>query len=176
MTRLLLSNSGEYRHLVHHARLAVESGVPEENTLVIGNYDLVELTPNSLKKLETIENERVLVEGRDGNDISRLMIKDRRQLGEKGVVFSIIVRNSDTRKVISGPEIIARGLVTENQEGWMIEEAKAVVKGLIQDYETALRVDAAETDLQEDIRIQLRRFFNQNIGRKPVVLSMILDI
>jgi ribonuclease J len=140
------------------------------------NGDIIEVTPNSCGIVDHLEEHRVLVEGREGNDISKLVLKDRRQLGEKGVVFSLMVRNSESGRIISGPEIISRGLVNESMEGWLIDEAKTVVKHVLSDYEKERRQGAPEMDLQETIRVELRRFFNQNIGKKPVVLPIILDL
>lgn len=167
---------GEYRHLVHHAALAKEAGVAPENVLIANNGDVVELTPTSCRVTERLEETRVLVEGREGNDISKLVLKDRRQMGEKGVVFSLMVRNAESRRIIAGPEIICRGLTHESREGWVIEEAKKIVQKVISDYDLAVGNRGPEMDLQETIRVELRRFFNHNIGKKPVVLPIILDL
>jgi ribonuclease J len=126
--------------------------------------------------VEHLEEPRVLVEGREGNDISKLVLRERRQMGEKGVVFSLMVRNAESRRIISGPEIISKGLANEEREGWLIEEAKNLVKKVISDYDAGIGGRGPQMDLQETIRIELRRFFNQNIGKKPVVLPIILDL
>ena len=167
---------GEYRHLVHHSQLAKETGVKAENVLIAVNGDVIELTPNSCKIVEHIEEPRVLVEGREGNDVSKLVLRERRQLGEKGVVFSLLVRNAESRRIISGPEIISKGLTHESREGWLVEEAKKLVKKVIEKYEAGMTERGPQMDLQETIRIELRRFFSQNIGKKPTVLPIILDL
>ncbi len=167
---------GEYRHLVHHAALAKESGVRPENVVIATNGDVIELTQESCRLTERLEETRVLVEGREGNDISKLVLKDRRQMGEKGIVFSLMVRNSESGRIISGPEIISRGLTHESREGWVVEEAKKLVQKVISDYDSSIGSRGPEMDLQETIRVELRRFFNQNIGKKPVVLPIILDL
>jgi len=167
---------GEYRHLVHHAQLARDTGIPDANVLIAVNGDVIEVTPNSCKLVEHMEEPRVLIEGREGNDISKIVLRERRQMGEKGVVFSLMVRNAESRRIISGPEIISKGLVGEQMEGWIIEEAKKIVQQVIQKYDQNLDGASPAFDLQETIRIELRRFFNQNLGKKPVVLPIILDL
>ena len=167
---------GEYRHLVHHAQVAEETGVKSDRVLKAVNGDVIELTPTTCRVVEHIEEPRVLVEGRHGNDVSRLVLKDRRQLGEKGVVFSLIVRNGETRQILSGPEIMSKGLVHESQEGWLIDEAKTRVRKIVHEYEDQLRRGSPEMDLQETIRVELRRFFSQNIGKKPTVMPIVLDL
>ena len=168
---------GEYRHLVHHSKLAHEVGIPQEQIVLAGDGDVIELTPDSCRITGKLEETRVLVEGREGNDISKLILKERRQLGEKGVVFSLLVRNAESLRILSGPEIISKGLTHESREGWLIEEAKNVVKKVIADYDRNLsEIHGPGMDLQETIRIELRRFFFQNIGKKPTVLPIVLDL
>jgi ribonuclease J len=168
---------GEYRHLVHHAKLAEETGLPPENVLIATNGAIIELRPYSCEIVEKLEEPRVLIEGREGNDVSKLVLKDRRQIGEKGIVFALMVRNAESRRIISGPEVIAKGLVSESMEGFLIEEARNLAKKIIGDYDKQLGKTGAEpVDLQETIRVELRRFFNNNIGKKPVVLPIILDM
>lgn len=167
---------GEYRHLVHHAKLGKEVGLPEDRILIAVNGDVVQVEPDSIKIVDHLDEPRILVEGRQGNDITKLVLRDRRQIGEKGVVFSLVVRNRETRRIVSGPEIIAKGLVNDSMEGWLLEESKKVVGRVIDDYDSQIGNGKLEMDLQETIRIELRRFFNSNIGKKPVVLSIILDL
>jgi ribonuclease J len=167
---------GEYRHLVHHTKVAEESGVPYDNILLAINGDIIELTPDSCESTDHLEETRVLVEGREGGDISKIMLKDRRQLGEKGVVFALLVRNAESRGIIAGPEVIAKGLASEQMEGWLIEESKKIVKKIVVEYEQEIVSGSAKMDLQETIRIELRRFFNANIGKKPTVLPIVLDM
>lgn len=174
--RFFVPIHGEYRHLVHHSQLAKETGIPQENILIAVNGDVIELTPQSCRVIEHLEEPRVLVEGREGNDVSKIVLRERRQMGEKGVVFSLLVRNAETRRVISGPEIISKGLTHESREGWLIEEAKNLVKKVIIEYESGIGERGPQMDLQETIRVELRRFFNANIGKKPIVLPIILDL
>ena len=167
---------GEYRHLVHHADVAEEAGVESDNIMIATNGDLIELTPDSMEIIEAFEEQRVLVEGREGSDISKLVLKERRQLGEKGVVFSLLVRNAETRQIISGPEVISKGLANEQTEAWLADEAKKLVTKVVNAYEKELAAGSARMDLQETIRVELRRFYNNNIGKKPIVLPIVLDL
>lgn len=174
--RFFIPIHGEYRHLVHHAKLAKETGIPDENVVVATNGDVIHLTADSCQIVARMDEGRVLVEGREGNDISRLILKERRQLGEKGIVFSLIVRNRDSQKIISGPEIIAKGLAASDREPALLQGAKKVVRKVIAEYERTLTERGPEMDLQETIRIELRRFFNLQLGKKPTVLPIVLDL
>jgi ribonuclease J len=167
---------GEYRHLVHHAKLARETGVASERVVIAENGDVIELTPDSCSVVEHNEELRVLVEGREGQDVTKLVLKDRRQLGETGVVFVIMVRNAANRQILSGPEIITRGLAAEDVEPKLVEQAKSIVSHVVADYEAERRKGAPAADLQEMIRVELRRFFKNHVSRKPVVLPIVLDL
>jgi ribonuclease J len=174
--RFFIPIHGEYRHLVHHAAVGKEAGVRDGNVLTAVNGDVIEVTKDRCEVVEHIEEPRVLVEGREGNDISKIVLKDRRHLGEKGVVFSLMVRNRDSRKIISGPEIITRGLASETTEAWLVEEARKLVRKVVSQWEKEKAAGGPEHDLQETIRVELRRFFQANIGKKPIVLPIVLDL
>lgn len=167
---------GEYRHLVHHSKLAAEVGIPVENIVLATSGDVIELTENSCKIVDRLEEGRVLVEGRDGKDISKVILKERRQLGEKGVVFSLMVRNAETRKIIAGPEIITRGLADQATENELVYHAKRLVKKVSDEYDSQVEQGAVDMDLQETIRVELRRYFNAQTGKKPTVLPIVLDL
>ncbi len=167
---------GEYRHLVHHAALAEEAGVPKEHVVVATNGAVIEIDRDHCAIVQQMEEPRVLIEGRQGGDISKLVLKDRRQMAEKGIVFALMVRNVETRRIMSGPEIVARGLMNENLEPHMLEEARTSVRKIIIQYEAEIRRGERETDLQETVRVELRRFFERNIGRRPTVIPIILDL
>ncbi len=174
--RYFLPIHGEYRHLVHHAKLARETGMERERVVVAQNGDILEATTDYFGIVDKIEEPRVLVEGRQGGDISRLVLKDRRILGERGIVFALMVRNQETRRVIAGPEIVSKGFAHESVAPHLLDEARRICRQLIVDYEHELRQGRVETDLQETIRVELRRFFERNVGHKPTVLPMILDL
>lgn len=167
---------GEYRHLVHHARLARETGMTEDRVRVTVNGDVLALSKDKFSLLEHIEESRVLVEGRDGNDVTSLVLKERRQMGEKGVVFVMMVRNAESRRIVSGPEVLSKGLAGEDAEAWLIEEATRVAQKIVDRYDKDIGHGRAPLDLQETVRVELRRFFNNNIGKKPVVMPVIIDL
>jgi ribonuclease J len=164
---------GEYRHLVHHAKLGTELGT---EAVIATNGDILDLTKNTYKKVGKLEDTRTWVESRQGDEISREVLKERRQMGGTGVVFALLARDEDTGKIIGGPDVIAKGLISDSLEGWLIDEAKEVVRKTVRENAKNNQGGGPAYDLQEEIRIQLRRFFNQNLGKKPVVLPIVLDL
>jgi ribonuclease J len=167
---------GEYRHLVHHADLAAESGVAEQNVCVIQNGEVIELTPNGIKMVEVVTELRLLVDGREGVEITKDLLRDRRRLAESGVVICMIAREKESGKILTKPEIHAKGLVNSSFESWLIDEALKVVDQVIATYKKELRHGVVDPDFAENIRIELRRFFERNLGKKPTVVPMVLDV
>jgi ribonuclease J len=167
---------GEYRHLVHHAELAVECGVKEQNVAVVKNGEVIEVTPGGIKMVDEVIELRVLVDGRQGNEITKSVLKDRRRMAETGVVFLMMVREKHSGKIISKPQILAKGLVNESFEKWLIDEALHVVEDELGRYRRDLKKGFIDPDLAENLRIELRRFLERNTGKKPTVVPLILDV
>ncbi len=167
---------GEYRHLVRHVMMAKEMGYTDETALVARNCDVIELTPDSCSIVEHLEDNRVLVENREGSAISKTLLKERRHLGEKGVVFVLMARDRETQEILSSPQVIAQGLVHESMQGFMTDEAQAVAAKVVQTYMAKIRKGDYSMDLEEEVRVNLRRFFNSNLGKKPTVLPSIVDV
>lgn len=168
---------GEYRHLVLHGQLAEERGVAPDNILIAVDGDGIELTPDRAEIVFHLDDTRLLIEDREGQDISKHLLKERKQLGEKGVVFVLLVRNSETGRIMSSPEVISRGLLHESHLKRLSESAKQCVQRQILRYELArVGEESRELDLREMIRVELRRFFQEQTGKKPTVLPVILEL
>jgi ribonuclease J len=167
---------GEYRHLVHHAKLAVDTGVIEDNVAVVQNGEVVELTKDGLKFVGLIEELRIMVDGREGTEITRDVLRDRRRMGEMGVVFCMMARERETGKILTKPEVIGKGLINASFEPWLLEEATKIVEKIIIRYKDDLKDGPLKYDLSEEVRVELRRFFDRNIGKKPTVVPIILDV
>lgn len=167
---------GEFRHLVHHAELAEETGVPKKRIRLAVNGDIIRLTKKSCEIIDHFEETKILIESKGGNDITRALLKERRQLGEKGVIFCLMVRDPEKDKIVTGPEIITRGVVNEMLSPELNEEALRVAKSAIQQFERDLKGGQVKEELGEIVRIELRRFYNQNLGVKPTVIPMVVDV
>ncbi len=167
---------GEFRHLVRHGQLAQECGMSEQDVLVVRNGSILELEPDRFEKVDEFDDPRIWIESREGIELTRQILKERRQMAETGLVFVLLSRSRESGDVLSGPQIISKGLVNESMEGWMIEEAGGVARQVVQDYRRALEGKGPPMDLSESVRIEVRRFLHANLGKKPVVVPMILEV
>jgi ribonuclease J len=164
---------GEYRHLLAHARLAQEVGLPRERAFVIEDGQGVEFTKTSGRMLPGIPVGRVLVDGKGIGDVGAVVLRDRELLAQDGMVVVAVTVDRGTGEIIAGPEIASRGWVYERESEAVLEEAKAVLR-------EALAGKAGETPMARDVlqsllRGTLRRFITQRYERKPIVLPIILE-
>ena len=160
---------GEYRHLVKHCRLARGCGVAEEKTILLENGEpLAFLADGSIRREEPISVEYILVDGKGVGDVGNLVLRQRRILGEEGLVIVTMLRDAVSGEIVNGPEILSRGFVFEQQLSHILDEARELV------LEYTANIPPEEVDkLNDGVRSMLRRFFRASLGRDPVVLSLI---
>jgi ribonuclease J len=164
---------GEYRHLLAHARLAGEVGIPRERAYVIEDGQGVEFTKTAARLLPGIPVGRVLVDGKGIGDVGAVVLRDRELLAQDGMVVVAVTVDRGTGEIIAGPEIASRGWVYERESEAVLEEAKAVVREALA--RQTGEAPIARDDLQSLLRGTLRRFINQRYDRKPIVLPIILE-
>lgn len=177
--RFFLPIHGEYRHLVHHARLATETGMADEQIIVASNGDVLSVGPDHFDLVHQLRPEpRTLIDGRNMNEVTKEMLKDRRKIGESGAIFVLMTLEPDTGNVVSGPEIILRGIATGEAERLILEKSRELVLRLLRDSKRSIDSgkSVSSSDLAETIRVEVRRLANSIIGKKPVVVPFILDL
>src|SRR5262245_1216667 len=164
---------GEYRHLLAHARLAGEVGIPRERAFVIEDGQGIEFTKTAARMLPGIPVGRVLVDGKGIGDVGAVVLRDRELLAQDGMVVVAVTVDRGTGEIIAGPEIASRGWVYERESEAVLEEARTVLR-------EALAEKAGETPMARDVlqsllRGTLRRCINPRYDRKPIVLPVILE-
>ena len=162
---------GEYRHLALHARLAEECGVQSDNILILEDGQPITLTADGCRRDPSVPVESVLVDGKGGGDVGRLVLKERRILGGEGLVVVVLVIAEETGEVLHGPEMISRGFVFEQQYSHLLEDAKCLV---LDHLETMSPYDLPK--LQDRIRSSLRRFFRDVLDRDPIVVPIVTAV
>ena len=162
---------GEYQHLVKHGRLAVECGVKEENVILLEDGLPLTLLEDSFRLEQKVSVECTLVDGKGVGDVGYAVLRERRILGDEGLVIVVLVVDSETGSVRHGPEIISKGFVFEQHYSHLLEDAKCLVLDEIE----AARPGQLNR-MQEGIRSSLRRFFRRILERDPVVVAIISEV
>src|SRR6476620_3082295 len=165
---------GEYRHLVHHARLAHDSGVADDHVLICEDGDVVTLGPEGAEvERRAVPAGYMYVDGIVG-DISHGVLRDRRMLSEEGVVVVIVTVDQATGEIVTGPEIVTRGWVHAPEADDLIEDAKQVVRDSIAD-----AADEGATDfdtMRRHARKSLARFIDERTRRRPAVIPVVMEV
>jgi ribonuclease J len=165
---------GEYRHLVLHARLAEQVGIPKENILLAENGQVIEFNENGCQIRENVFTGRVLVDGKGVGDVGRSVLKERRNLSEDGFVVVNMAFDEETGIVVYGPEIVSKGFVFETETGHLLEDAKCVVLEVIE--EMGPEVSDRIQKIRSKIQTALRKYFSFTIKRRPVILPFIIEV
>ena len=172
--RYFIPIHGEYRHLVKHIQLAIETGMPPERSLLLENGQNLCFQKANADLGDPVRTGRILVDGKGVGDVGELVLRDRRRLSGDGVVISLLAVDERTGEVIYGPDFISRGFVFEDQEGFILEEAKCIVLEVLDEIESPGRTDWSE--VTPDIKRRLKRFFYKIIERRPLILPIIIPV
>ena len=165
---------GEYRHLVHHARLGRDVGIADDHVLVCEDGDVVTLGPAGVDvERRSVPAGYMYVDGIVG-DVSHGVLRDRRMLSEEGVVVVIVTVAAASGEIVTGPEIVTRGWVYAPEADDLIEDAKAVVRESIADAAVEGATDF-ET-IRRHCRKSLARFIDERTRRRPAVIPVVMEV
>jgi len=165
---------GEYRHLVKHAQLAREMGLPAERAIVLSNGRPLVLSANGHHLEAPVETGRVFIDGKGVGDVGEMELRDRRHLSNHGLVIVFLAINQSSGAIVSGPEIVTRGFVPEDESQALLGEARGLVAATLVEHSRAAVTDWEE--LRVEVRKTLRRFFNRTIDRRPLILPVIMEL
>jgi ribonuclease J len=172
--RFFIPIHGEYRHLAHHGRLAAATSVPEERVLLAQDGDVVHFEGGGGSIRGTVPAGRGLVDGKGYGNIDDAVLKDRRRLANDGILLVILGINKQTGDLVSGPDIIARGVAFEEELRPLLKEARQVVLSVLEEGGVELRTEWSEVQIK--VRKALRRFINRKVERRPLILPTIIEV
>ncbi len=163
---------GEYRHLVRHAALAAEMGIVD--TFVLEDGNVLEIDAAGARQAESITSGRVFVDGKGVGDVGDVVLRDRRHLSDGGLVLAILAVNQHTGDIISGPDLISRGFVFEDDSQPYFDRAKESVLEALAALAPESRTVISE--VKEEMRKTLRRYFKRTLERRPVILPVVMEL
>src|SRR5512139_262674 len=161
---------GEFRHMKANADLAIASGVRADRVVLAEDGIVVDLVDGKAEIAGKVPCGYVFVDGQSVGDITESLLKDRRILGEEGFVSVIVVVDLVENKVITGPEIHARGFGEDEKT---FDEIRPDITAAI---EAALNegVDDAY-QLQQTIRRVVGRWVSNTHRRRPMIIPVVLE-
>ena len=169
--RFFIPMHGTLRHLIHHARLAREVGVP--HGIVITNGQVAEITGEAIRVLEErVPQGKVFIDA-EAEEVPEVVVRDRQHLAEDGFVIVVVAIDSNGR-LIRDPEIITRGLVHVDASQEILAEVRQQLVGMLDESPAD---ELRDSDLlQEKMRALLKRYFRKSMGRRPMILPVIWEM
>ena len=164
---------GEYRHLFRHAALAHQLGAVSEEILLVEDGQSIEFTEDGARRRDAVTAGRVLVDSGSLEEIEEVVIRDRKHLSEDGVVVPIIAIDKHTGKLESQPEIVTRGLMSDNGQELIVGAREVLMKTVS---ESSAEENSDWGVIKEKIRVDLKRYISKQTSKRPLILPVILEI
>ena len=165
---------GEYRMLHHHKLLAESVGVEKGNTFIIKNGDVVDIENSVARQTRSVPSGDTYVDGISVGDVGEVVLRDRRQLSEDGMVVIVLTLSKSERKIISGPDTITRGFVYVKDSEDLIKEINRLVKKSVNDLQ-AENVYKWNV-IKQSIKKSVGQYLFNHTKRKPMILPVIIEI
>ncbi|MBQ8088525.1 MAG: ribonuclease J, partial [Clostridia bacterium] len=165
---------GEYRHLHHHANLAISLGMPEDNVVIPEIGDVIELDADSIDVTGVVPSGSVLIDGLGIGDVGAVVLRDRKHLAEDGLLIVVMGVDHDLGSVVSGPDIISRGFVYMREADELLDGAKEAARRAIDAFGP---IDTTDWNhVKNDVRESVQRYIYDTIKRNPMILPIIVEI
>ena len=165
---------GEHKMLKAHKDTAIETGVPKNNVIIAQNGSKVEVTKSAVKIKGKVNAGSTLVDGLGVGDIGNIVLKDRQQLSQDGVVVIVFTLDKETGKIIVGPDIVTRGFVYSKESDDIIKEAIETIKQKLDSMDGNAMKDW--TMLKNNTRDIASKYFYNKTKRNPVILPIIMEV
>ena len=164
---------GEYRHLKTHAQIARDMGVAKENVFVLESGNVLELSADCGKIVDTVVSKGVLVDGLGVGDVGNIVLRDRQLLSENGLIIIVVTLEKGSKQVLAGPDIVSRGFVYVRESENLMDEAREVVEIAI---DRCLRNNITDWGkIKVEIRDTLGDFIRKKTKRNPMILPIIME-
>lgn len=165
---------GEYRHLVHHAGLAMQTGVERQNAFIIENGQSLLIDETGVRLGDHFNAGRLFIDSTGLGDVAEEILRDRRYLSKTGVLICFVMINADTGEIEREPELITRGFFDENLAQDLLLRAKKRVMNAINDFDWSARTNEAE--VEDHVHLVLRQFFNKAVESKPLIIPLVIEV
>ena len=164
---------GEYRMLKAHADIAIDCGIPKENTFILENGDVLSMYKGKITKKGTVQAGDVYVDGNRIGEVSNAVMKDRKIMASDGIV--VVIANIDTTnfKLLGKPNITTRGFVLVNESEELLHELENLSRNAIQ---AKMNNHLNYSDIKLEIINRLSSYIYEKTGRKPIILPVIMNI
>ena len=165
---------GEQKHLRSHRELAVSMGVPKENVYIGDVGKAVELTDSYIKEVENVPAGKVFVDGLGVGDVGSIVLRDRKHLGQDGLIIIVASLDVYDGHVISGPDIVSRGFVYVKESENLLDEIRRVSRETLED--CANKNVGEWSVIKNRIKDAVSALISERTGRYPMILPILMEV
>ena len=165
---------GEYRMQYQHGKIAEKLGVLRENIFIGENGNVFEFTETTGCMARKVTAGRVFVDGLGVGDVGNIVIRDRQQLSSEGILIVVVTLDKQGCNILSGPELLSRGFVYVRDSSKLMSEAQGKVKVVLENCLSNNTTDWSSIKIQ--IRKVLSKYLNEQTGRRPMILPIIMEV
>ena len=170
----LIPVHGEYRMLKKHAKIAQDLGIPKANIFIAENGSVMEFTAETGAMAGKVTAGAILVDGLGVGDIGNIVMRDRRQLSQDGILIAVIAMDKASGCVVSGPEIVSRGFVYVRESEQLMEDARMKIQEALDRCEANGSTDWGT--IKNSVRDILGKFLYEKTRRRPMIMPIILEV
>ncbi|WP_436371263.1 ribonuclease J [Cytobacillus sp. BC1816] len=165
---------GEYRMLHHHKLLAESIGVENGHTFIIKNGEVVDIENGKARQTRRVPAGDTYVDGVGVGDIGSIVLRDRKQLSEDGMIVIVLTMSKSERKMISRPDTISRGFVYARESEDLLREINRIAEKTVNDLPEQ---DKSQWNvIKQSIKKSLGQYLFEKTKRKPMILPIIIEI
>ncbi len=165
---------GEQKHLIKHAQLAIDMGMPRSNIFIGDIGNVVELNKEYMKQLPSIPAGKVLVDGLGVGDVGSIVLRDRKHLGQDGLIVVVVTLDSEDGHIVAGPDIVSRGFVYVRESEPLMDDARQAVIETLEDCEVQGTHEWGV--IKNTIKDELSKLLYDKTRRSPMILPIIMEI
>ncbi len=165
---------GEYRHLKKHGELAQMMGIPKENVFLMESGDVLSIGKEEAKIVGKVPAGSVLVDGLGVGDVGNIVLRDRQNLAENGIIIVVLTLEKYSNQILAGPDIVTRGFVYVRESENLIEDAKEVVTDALLDCLSGRNADWGKIKMV--VKDSLGEYLWKKMKRSPMILPIIMEV
>jgi ribonuclease J len=165
---------GEYRMLMQHGRLAVQTGVEAGNVFIAENGDVLEFTSEYGDKIGKTYGGHVFVDGSGVGDVGEAVLRDRKALSNDGIVMVVVAIDAEEARVSAGPDLVSKGVFYLPEAGGVLDELRAELVTIIQEVSVEGMRDV--NTVKEHIRNGLAKAIYARTKRRPIVIPVVMEV
>ncbi|MCW6662506.1 ribonuclease J [Aerococcaceae bacterium NML190073] len=167
---------GEFRMQSIQADLAQQTGIPKEHCFIMENGEMLAVTADSARIAGNFPASDVYVDGSSVGDIGNLVIRDRRNLSEDGLVIVSATLDYQNRQLVCGPDIMSRGFIYMKESGDWIGEVQQALRAAINRGLNESGTNVNERIIRDTIFQTIQPIIYDKTERKPMIVPVLLDI